>query len=240
MPSADDIASETGKAKLFLATSENDPASSVVFRFSPATIKINHRAPMQTSTSKPGDKEHGSGGSHRVLVVNADEWPRANGVTSIDVNGVTFDGANVTTDCLKLLKWSHFQEVNDPNDTQKVDQYPLKFMWGTSQTYLVNLSSVTITYTRFSRSGTPVRATVDLGLHGIPDEKTPTNPTSGGPPGRRSHLLTGAETLPELATRTYGRPGRWREIAAANGIQDPLRVRPGTVVYLPSTQEGGR
>jgi nucleoid-associated protein YgaU len=77
-------------------------------------------------------------------------------------------------------------------------------------------------------------------MYSVPKLPGPTNPSSGGLAGRRTHLLTGAETLPELSTRYYGGPGRWREIAAANGVEDPLRVQPGTRVYVPSAQEAGR
>jgi nucleoid-associated protein YgaU len=35
----------------------------------------------------------------------------------------------------------------------------------------------------------------------------------------------------------YGSAQRWRDIAAANGIDDPFRVRPGTTLYLPSQAE---
>lgn len=35
----------------------------------------------------------------------------------------------------------------------------------------------------------------------------------------------------------YGRPGAWRNVARANRITDPLRVRPGTEIFLPNLDE---
>jgi nucleoid-associated protein YgaU len=43
--------------------------------------------------------------------------------------------------------------------------------------------------------------------------------------------------LAGLATDTYGRPTAWRDIADANGIDDPFRVRPGRSVMLPPPDE---
>jgi nucleoid-associated protein YgaU len=227
-----------GGAKLGPADSPYD-VDYVSFQFNPASIAIAHTAPMAPSA---GSGKQGDGTTTTATTINAtdvDQLAKANGVTSISMRGVTFDGASVVTDCLRLLNWTHFAPIPD-DPTGKKEALPrLKFIWGT-QVYLVALNQVTINYTRFTPTGQPVRAQVDLTLHSIPKIPGPTNPSSGGFPGRRSHVLSGAETLPALATQCYGGPGRWREIAAANGFEDPLRVRPGTRVYLPSSQEGGR
>jgi nucleoid-associated protein YgaU len=236
MGNTDDLmAAKEGNAMLCKATDQDDY---VLFDYNPAEIGITHSARMQPSDAK---KPKGDGGSEpRASLGTVDEVAKANGITNITVRAVIFDGLFVVDNCLKLLAWSYMNEVSDADSTQKTDQYPLNFRWGDQQIYYVNLNQVTINYTRFNKTGLPVRAKVDLVLHGIPKGLPPTNPSSGGLPGRRTHLVTGAETLPELATRTYGRPDRWRQIATANGIEDPLRVRPGTFVYLPSAQEGGR
>ena len=64
-----------------------------------------------------------------------------------------------------------------------------------------------------------------------------TNPTSAGLPGRKAHTVTDGDSLARIATDRYGSPGRWRDIAAANGIDDPLRIRSGDRVYLPNPEE---
>jgi hypothetical protein len=101
------------------------------------------------------------------------------------------------------------------------------------------LKGVTIDYKRFSDDGNPVRAEVTCTFSEAPNFLLTmlTNPTSGGVQGRRSHLLTEGETLPALALAYYGRPQAWREIAGSNGIDDPLRIRPGRRVYLPPPAE---
>ncbi len=238
---------DNGRAKLGPArpTSATDY---VEFDFNPATIVIAHAAPVTPSSGlrqvgKSGattaDPQAPATSGVELAAKDVDELEKAKGTTSIVMRSLTFDGQNVAPTCRRLLDWSHFAGVTDETSTKRNELPQLKFIWG-EQIYLVHLNQVTVTYTRFSQSGKPVRASVDLTLHSIPKLPGPTNPSSGGLPGRRTHLLTGAESLPELATRCYGGPGRWREIASANGFVDPLRVRPGTLVYLPGAQERER
>lgn len=225
--------SDMVKAQLNVEKS-TDPANTVVFQYNPAAIVISHTAPMQQSPSKPNSTDAESA-PKQTFAGGTEEWAKANGVTSVTVRSVTFDGPNVEDVCMRLLNWTYPIKVKQ--SSKKSDLPRLNFTWGW-EPYLVNLNQVTINYTRFSATGKPIRAVVDLTLHSVPDQPRLTNPTSGGLSGRRTHLLVGPETLPELATRTYGQPGRWREIAAANGIEDPLRVKPGTLVYLPAEQDG--
>ena len=104
-------------------------------------------------------------------------------------------------------------------------------------TVQATLQSATITYLRIDPSGVPLHAKVNLTLQEQPSILSMTNPTSGGRPGRRRHVVTGDETLASIATEAFGVPGAWRAIAEVNGIDDPSSVRPGDVVYLPARDE---
>ncbi len=114
----------------------------------------------------------------------------------------------------------------------------LLFSWGP---FIMEctLNQVSVDFERFSSSGTPTRGKVTFTLKEEPSllALLPTNPTSGGLPGRQAHVVTEGENLHLIAARTYGHPGAWRAVAAANGIDDPLRVRPGQTVYLPNGGE---
>ncbi|MFF3159106.1 hypothetical protein [Streptomyces sp. NPDC057910] len=118
----------------------------------------------------------------------------------------------------------------------------LTFTWGPPSMgffYTVMLVSATIKYVRFNVAAVPVRAKVSLQLAEQPHPlgTLPTNPTSGGLPGRGTRTLTEGENLQAVALEEYGSPHAWRDLARANGIEDPLRVRPGQVLYLPSPEE---
>ena len=114
----------------------------------------------------------------------------------------------------------------------------LIFQWGTQIMRCV-MKDATVTYERFAKDGSPDRAKVqftlqeEVNIFGM----LPTNPTSGGLPGRHRHVVTQTETIHSITTAAYGRPTHWRGVADANGIDDPFRVRPGDVVYLPNPNE---
>ena len=59
------------------------------------------------------------------------------------------------------------------------------------------------------------------------------NPTSGGISGRRVHTFSAGDTLHSVAYAEYGNPGLWRVLAEANGVDDPLRIAPGTALLIP-------
>jgi nucleoid-associated protein YgaU len=89
----------------------------------------------------------------------------------------------------------------------------------------------------FRLDGTPVRAKVSISFEETPMSAAKQNPTSGGQPGRRTHLVTMGDSLASLAYREYGDPGLWRAIAAANGIDDPSRLHPGMSLLIPPLRE---
>jgi nucleoid-associated protein YgaU len=242
------------------------PGRTITFDFNPAAIVISHSVVAHSSAAQttPQGSQPNSGGTSGAsggaaatsdgststsaanLTVNSIEaMTAAAGITTIAVRGVTFIGPDVKSTCEQLHTWTVLTKPaatassSSGKSTQSQELPTLTFNWG-SQNYSVTLNRLTINYSRFTSGGDPVRAVVDMTFNLKPKYLSPTNPTSGGLPGRRSHVLTGAETLAGLSTQTYGSPGRWRQIATANGIQDPLRVQPGTVLYLPSAEESGR
>lgn len=228
------------------------PDGEVTFDFNPATIVISHSVITHPSAKKgsgpkkpaqgQGAGQNGAGpGDHAMTMAgDVNTVIAASGIPTIAVRQVTFCGNDVKKNCEQLLRWTALDDASDPGATQAQKLPSLTFLWGSQHHYAVTLNQLTVSYTRFTSEGNPVRAIVDMTLNLDDQYLKPTNPTSGGLPGRRSHLLTGAETLAGVSTQTYGSPGRWRQIAAANGIQDPLRVPPGTLLYLPSAEENGR
>jgi len=111
------------------------------------------------------------------------------------------------------------------------------FHWGGLTSFPAFVSSVTAKYTLFTPSGTPVRAVCTVALEEISGEQGGQNPTSGALAARDAHVVVAGDTLHSVAYRAYGDPGRWRSIADANGIDDPMRLRPGTRLLLPALEE---
>jgi hypothetical protein len=124
-------------------------------------------------------------------------------------------------------------------DNQKLPPN-VRFAWG-SFFFDGTLDSFEQSFEFFSPDGRPLRAQVALTMSRQeirPDfTTTAAAPPGGGVPGRRplTPVPAGA-TLPGLAAGMSAGLGvggvGWQAIAAANGIEDPLRLAPGQLVDL--------
>jgi hypothetical protein len=111
------------------------------------------------------------------------------------------------------------------------------FRWGGLTGFLSYISSVQAKYSLFTASGLPIRATCTVTLEELAGEAPRQNPTSGGQVPRTVHVLVEGDTLAAIAYREYGDPALWRTVADVNGIDDPMRLRPGGRILLPSLEE---
>ncbi len=111
------------------------------------------------------------------------------------------------------------------------------FRWGGLTSFLAYVSAVQAKYTLFSAAGLPIRATCTVTLDELAGEAPKQNPTSGGLVPHRVHVVIAGDTLPALAYDEYGKPGLWRRLAELNRIDDPMRLRPGQSLLLPTVEE---
>jgi nucleoid-associated protein YgaU len=47
------------------------------------------------------------------------------------------------------------------------------------------------------------------------------------------HRVQPGETLDRISAQYYGDATQWRRLAAANAVEDPLGLRPGTLLSVP-------
>jgi hypothetical protein len=112
----------------------------------------------------------------------------------------------------------------------------IEFSWGSVTLPKAAPVSITIRYALFRPNGEPVRAFVDLELAQAEDTSPPgkaQNPTTRAITGLRSHRVREGDSLPSIAYDAYGDATRWRAIAEANGIDNPLRLRRGSELTIP-------
>lgn len=92
-------------------------------------------------------------------------------------------------------------------------------------------------FTMFLRDGTPVRSVLTARFQEYVDVVVETERgLFVGPP--TLHTVVAGQTASHVAAQLLGDPTRWREIAEANGIDDPFRLAPGASVVAPAA--GGR
>lgn len=109
--------------------------------------------------------------------------------------------------------------------------------WGNITSFTAFVSSVQAKYTLFTADGTPIRATCSVALEEMPGSPPKQNPTSGALATRSSYTLVAGDSLASIAYREYGDPALWRLLADFNGIDDPLRLRPGSSLLIPGPEE---
>jgi hypothetical protein len=109
------------------------------------------------------------------------------------------------------------------------------FHWGDFHSFKAVVSALELTFEYFSNSGTPLRARAALTLTQYQDETAlaPQNPTSATPRPHRVHRVQPGETLDRIAAMHLADSTQWRSIAEANAIEDPLGLRPGSLLAIP-------
>ena len=112
----------------------------------------------------------------------------------------------------------------------------ITFSWGSVTLPKAAPISISIQYALFHPNGEPMRAFVDLELaqaEQLTAAGKAQNPTTRGIAGLRSHTVRDGRLAASIAYEAYGDATRWRTIAEANGIDDPLRLRRGSDLTIP-------
>lgn len=169
------------------------------------------------------------------------------GSGTLDLNLVfdtTDDGSPVTSHTNKLLQLMEIDpSLPGYDDTAGNGRPPwVQFHWGDFHSFRSVVADLGLSFTYFSADGVPLRARAAVTLSQFePDENWGRqNPTSGTPRPHRTHVVQPGETLDRIAAKHYGTSTPWRDIAAANGIDDPLDLRPGTLLAIPQRAERAR
>jgi hypothetical protein len=119
----------------------------------------------------------------------------------------------------------------------------MTFGWGATTTFKAVCDSLSVQYLLFRPNGTPVRAQAKVSLLQVEPKvgkaggggsRRPQNPTTRGAAGLHTHVVRDGDSIQGIAHSAYGDPARWRTIAEANGIDDPVRLRRGTVLSIPT------
>ena len=96
------------------------------------------------------------------------------------------------------------------------------------------VDSVRQKFTFFSPEGVPLRATLTLSLREYKTLDAQLKQLNLSSPDRsHSHVTERNDTVARLAGRYYHKPGEWRAIADANGLNDPRRLGAGLFLTIP-------
>ena len=149
----------------------------------------------------------------------------------------TATGKPVTDHTNALLSQMEITENIPGTSKQAGNERPptVTFRWGQLFSFPAVIEKAQVTFEYFSSTGVPLRAKVKLDLKQYEPSKafTKQNPTSGTPSPHRVHRVQRGETLDRISAQYYGDSTRWRLLASANSIEDPLGLLPGQLISVP-------
>ena len=226
------------KGKIIICDEKDNESDSINFTFNPSSYSISSTprykdiSPLSTDEEK---KEY-LGGVSRTLSctlifdsfsdVDLFSKDSAKKVTQM-TDGIENQLPPITNKLNTLELAAHVNgEVHKPPT--------VKFIWGNLKFRGV-ISNLSIEYTMFSMEGKPIRATVNLTISEEKDAALAAKESPFESPDRtKSRVIVEGMSLWSIAYEEYGDCEKWREIAKANNIMNPLDIRPGQVIQIPA------
>jgi hypothetical protein len=143
----------------------------------------------------------------------------------------------VTDKLFKAMEIPAGRASNDPNAVPPF----MTFRWGSVVTFKAVCTSLKVQFNLFHPNGEPIRADVTMQLkqaqhatsRSAQSANKKQNPTTRANAGMGVHVVKDGDSLQSIAFRTYRDPSRWRDIAHANGIDNPFHLRRGAALSLP-------
>jgi nucleoid-associated protein YgaU len=110
----------------------------------------------------------------------------------------------------------------------------LLFVWG-SLVFPCVLEAVSSRFLRFDRAGLPLRAELAVSMRGDDSlQRLLASVPLQSSDKVKGWVVAAGDRLESIAAQEYGDPRAWRDVARANGIDNPLRLVPGQRLTLPT------
>lgn len=207
---------------------------SVTVHFNPESLKVSF------SNENRGGNQPGGGGGQFV----GSGTSKMSVELFFDTTEATGDVANrdvrrITEQVVYFVKAKPPSGSGNSNTNSNRVPPGLSFEWG-SFIFRGVVNSMDETLDYFSEEGIPMRATVSLNItrqeikfeFGEPGQASGGAAAGGPPPGTQPmDAARQGDSVQSMAARE-GRSSDWKQIAAANGIDDPLRLEAGALVNL--------
>jgi hypothetical protein len=203
---------------------DGDASKTVDVQFNPSTLKVSF-----SNKNAGGDQP---GGSSKQFV--------GSGTTKLSVE-LLFDTTADGTDVRAFTEKVAFYVKADPasgsgSDSNRVPP-GVQFEWG-SFIFRGTIESMDETLDYFSEEGVPLRANISLSISRQEIEFLPGEQGQGGGGGRPLETAQFRDSIQGLAGRN-GKSGDWKGIAAANNIDDPLRLSAGALIDVNASASVG-
>jgi nucleoid-associated protein YgaU len=208
--------------KLKITPEPNSGLAEITALFNPNSYSVSKEVAWKAKTNRqhnaPPALEFGGGRSRRLDLELFFDTTEETGELQRDVRKRTNQVAKLTRIVRDLgrppicvVSWGRAPTGSDFPFTGVVDQLVQRF-------------------TLFRADGTPVRATLTLGLTEYLDPKKDLLETD---PEFTTRLFKRGDSLSAIAAEVYGDPALWRVVAEANQLDDPRKIPIGLRLNIP-------
>lgn len=109
----------------------------------------------------------------------------------------------------------------------------VKFVWG-SLSFFGVIARIDSTYTKFTEDGMPIQARLKVQFLAAPEKNQKRRSPFESPDRTKCRTVREDYTIWDIAKNEYGDASKWKIIARANDIANPLNIPPGTVLEVPA------
>lgn len=218
-------------------TNPKDGGKNVPVQFNPETLKLTYA--NQLVEPKGGDQAAGTAGRQFVgagtTKLALQLWFDV-GAMEETTDPESTGEAGIVDDVRRLTQHVVFFMTPQPSDVDPAQLAPpgVRFEWG-SFAFDGMVEGMEESIEFFSPQGKPLRASISLTLSAqkiLPrDSSADTGPLAARVGHTPLKVAKAGDSLQGLAA-AGGKGGDWQGIAAANGIEDPLRMAPGQFINL--------
>lgn len=155
---------------------------------------------------------------------------------------LSFDALLDTSDSLENVRTTYVEKIAQLMKINSELHAPpiVQFEWE-SELFQGVVSNMTANYVLFAPDGIPLRCEVSLQLTAYrPVEVQLNERPRNSPDVEKSVAMRRGDRLDQIASGLYQDPALWRELARRNGIRDPRRIDPGTLLLAPRLQNRRR
>lgn len=219
---------------------EVNPDRWVTVQFNPETLKVTYTNQVAQGSPRAREQQHVGPGATKLAV---QLW--------FDVSAASGgEGAQALPEDVRELTERVVYFITPKQEGRAFVPPVMRFAWGTFQFDGV-VESLDESLEFFSAEGRPLRAGVSLSLSQPRIRETLRNPDGAGPRAGAGSGRAPAGTAPLTAApqgasvqrmtgqRNGGDSSGWRDVAEANGVEDPLRLPAGALLDLSAARGRG-
>lgn len=226
------------KGQISICDEKGRASESISFTFNPSSYRITSTPHYHDvrHLSQDQEKKEFLGGVARTLTVSLifdsfsdnDLFPESSSRNVANLTEGVENQLRPITDKIKKLEMAAHVAGEQHKPPLVI------FSWG-NLNFKGIISDLSVEYTMFSMEGKPIRATVHLTMAEGKDPAVSAKESPFESPDRtKSRVVVEGMSLWSIAWEEYDDCEKWRIIARANNIMNPMDIYPGQVIRIPA------